>query len=102
MNLAQNGRLKQVTSNTLIVGVDVGPQTHFSRVFDWRGFELSHRVFQFSNTGMGSLIFIKWTEELMNKTGMKKVIVGCGPTGCCQLTFQKFLPDHEAAYASVK
>ncbi len=45
MNLAQNGRLKQVTSNTLIVGVDVGPQTHFSRVFDWRGFELSHRVF---------------------------------------------------------
>ncbi len=23
------------------------------------------------------------SRELMNKTGMKKVIVGCGPTGCC-------------------
>ena len=28
MNLTQNDRLKQVTSDTLIVGVDVGSQTH--------------------------------------------------------------------------
>ena len=41
MNLTQNDRLKQVTSDTLIVGVDVGSQTHFCRAFDWRGFELS-------------------------------------------------------------
>ena len=56
MNLTQNDRLKQVTSDTLIVGVDVGSHTHFCRAFDWRGFELSRRVFKFSNTGMG---FIK-------------------------------------------
>ena len=49
MNLTQNDRLKQVTSDTLIVGVDVGSQTHFCRAFDWRGFALSHRVFKFSN-----------------------------------------------------
>jgi len=40
MNLTQNDRLKQVTSDALIVGVDVGSQTHFCRAFDWRGFEL--------------------------------------------------------------
>lgn len=40
MNLTQNDRLKQVTSDTLIVGVDVRSQTHFCRAFDWRGFEL--------------------------------------------------------------
>ena len=78
MNLTQNDRLKQVTSDTLIVGVDVG----FCRAFDWRGFELSRRVFKFSNTGMGFLTFLRWTEELMMKTEMKKVIVGCEPTGC--------------------
>ena len=33
MNLTQNDRLKQVTSETLIVGVDVGSQTHFCRAF---------------------------------------------------------------------
>ena len=68
MNLTQNDRLKQVTSDTLIVGVDVGSQTHFCRAFDWRGFELSRRVFKFSNTGMGFLTFLRWTKELTNKT----------------------------------
>ncbi len=94
MNLTQNDRLKQVTSDTLIVGVDVGSQTHFCRAFDWRGFELSRRVFKFSNTGIGFLTFLRWTEEVMNKAEMKKVIVGCEPTGCYWLTFQKFLQNH--------
>lgn len=91
MNLAQNVRLKQVTSDTLIVGVDVGSQAHFYRAFDWRGGELSCRVFKFGNIGMGFLTFLRWTEELMNKTEMKKVVVGYEPTGCYWLTFQKLL-----------
>lgn len=56
MNLTQNDRLKQVTFDTLIVGVDVGSKTHFCRAFDWRGFEISHRVFKFSNTGWDFLL----------------------------------------------
>lgn len=51
MNLTQNDRLKQVTSDTLIVGVDVESQTHFCRAFDRRGFELSRRV-DIVNTGL--------------------------------------------------
>lgn len=101
MNLTQNDRLKQVASDTLIVGVDVGSQTHFCRAFDWRGVELSRRVFKFSNTGMGFLTFLRWTEELMNKTEMKKVIVGREPTGCYWLTFQKFLQDHDIQLVTV-
>lgn len=85
MNVTQNDRLMQVTSDTLIVVVDVGSQTHFCR-----GFELSRRVFKFSNTGMGFLTFLRWTEELMDKTEMKKVIVGCEPTGCYWLTFFQY------------
>jgi len=42
MNLTQNDRIKQVTNNTLIVGVDVGSQTHFCRAYDWREIELFH------------------------------------------------------------
>lgn len=101
MNLTQNDRLKQVTFDTLIVGVDVGSKTHFCRAFDWRGFELSRRVFKFSNTGLGFLTFLRWTEELMNKTEMKKVIVGCEPTGCYWLTFQKFLKEHGVQLVTV-
>ena len=37
----------------------------------------------------------------MNKTEMKKVIVGCEPTGCYWLTFQKFLQDHDVQLVTV-
>ena len=93
MNLTQNDRLNQVTADTLVVGVDIGSETHFARGFDWRGYEFSKRAFRFSNTQVGFLTFIRWVEEMMRKTEMKKVIVGCEPTGCYWLTFQKFLTD---------
>ena len=101
MNHTQNDRLNQVTSEILIVGVDIGSRTHYCRAFDWRGFELSRRVFKFSNTRTGFLTFIRWTEEILNKTEMKKVIVGCEPTGCYWLTFQKFLRDHGVQLVTV-
>ena len=101
MNFTQNDRLKQVTSDTLVVGVDIGSKTHFCRAFDWRGFELSRRVFKFRNTGIGFLTFLRWMEEIMRKNEMKKVIVGCEPTGCYWLTFQKFLLEHEVQLVTV-
>ncbi len=101
MNLTQNSRLNQVTAETLVVGVDIGSQDHFARAFDWRGFEFTKRAFRFSNTGIGFLSFIRWLYELQNKTDMKKVIVGCEPTGCYWLTFQKFLRDHNIQLVTV-
>lgn len=101
MNFTQNDRIKQVTSETLVVGVDIGSQTHFCRAFDWRGIEVSRRVFRFSNTRMGFLTFLQWIKELMNGNEKKKVIVGCEPTGCYWLTFQKFLKDHEIRLVTV-
>lgn len=94
MNLTQNDRLNQVTSETLVVGVDIGSQDHFARAFDWRGIEFTRRAFRFNNTGTGFLSFLRWLQELQTKTGKKEVLVGCVPTGCYWLTFQKFLKDH--------
>ena len=37
----------------------------------------------------------------MNKTKMKKVIVGCEPTGRYWLTFQTFLQDHDVELVTV-
>ena len=101
MNLTQNDKLNQVTADTLVVGVDIGSQDHFARAFDWRGFEFTKRAFRFSNTGVGFLSFIRWLYELQNKTNTKKVIVGCEPTGCYWLTFQKFLNDHDIQLVTV-
>ena len=101
MNLTQNDRLNQVTADTLVVGVDIGSQDHFARAFDYRGFEFTKRAFRFSNTGLGFLSFVRWLYELQNKTDTKKVIVGCEPTGCYWLTFQKFLNDHKIQLVTV-
>ena len=101
MNLTQNDRLNQVTAETLVVGVDIGSQDHFARAFDWRGFEFSKRAFRFSNTSVGFLSFLRWLFELQSKTDTKKVIVGCEPTGCYWLTFQKFLKDHGVILVTV-
>ena len=101
MNLTQNNRLNQVTADTIIVGVDIGSQTHFASAFDWRGFEHTKRAFKFSNTNVGFLTFLRWLDELMSKTKMKKILVGCEPTGCYWLTFQKFLQDHDILLVTV-
>ena len=101
MNLTQNDRLNQVTADTLVVGVDIGSQIHFSRAFDWRGFEFTKKAFRFGNSKEGFLAFLRWLEEIKNKTGMKKIIVGCEPTGCYWLTFQKFLQEQNIFLVTV-
>ena len=101
MNLTQNDKLNQVTADTLIVGVDIGSQIHFARAFDWRCFEFTKRVFRFGNTKVGFLSFLRWLEEILKKTGKTKIIVGCEPTGCYWLTFQKFLQQHGVLLVTV-
>ena len=41
MNYTQNEKIEQVTDITLVVGVDIGSQTHYARAFDNRGKELT-------------------------------------------------------------
>ena len=41
MNCNQNFKISQVTEGTLVLGIDVGSNTHYARAFDWSGLELS-------------------------------------------------------------
>ncbi len=47
MNYTQNEKIEQVTDTTLVVGVDIGSQTHYARAFDNRGRERTKRFFLF-------------------------------------------------------
>ena len=95
MNTKQNERISQVSSDTLVIGVDIGEEKHYARAFDYRGLEFSRRALSFSNSAAGLNIFYKWLEEIKERTRMKKVIIGCEPTGHYWFTFQKFLHDHK-------
>ena len=95
MNTKQNERISQVSSDTLVIEVDIGEEKHYARAFDYRGIEFSRRALSFSNSAAGFNTFYKWLEEMKERTRMKKVIIGCEPTGHYWFTFQKFLHDHK-------
>ena len=37
MKRTQNEKILQIKKNTLMVGIDIGKETHYARVFDYRG-----------------------------------------------------------------
>ena len=53
----QNAKIEAITEKTLVLGIDVGSETHYARVFDYRGIEYSKKLFRFSNTEAGFATF---------------------------------------------
>ena len=83
-----------MTEDMLLIGADIGENTHFARACDWRGVEISRRAFKFKNSREGFERFLAWTVEMQKKGGKKKLLVGCEPTGCYWFTFQHYLKKH--------
>lgn len=80
MSITQNEKIRQVTEQTLVVGVDIASEVQWARAFDWRGVELG-KVISFENTGEGFTEFTRWMEELCSKEQKTSVIIGAEPTG---------------------
>lgn len=93
MNSTQNKKLEQVKETTLIVGIDVGGETHYARAFDWREFEYSKNPFRFKNTEQGFIDFVLWIQEISEKQGKTEVISGMEPTGHYWFNLGLFLND---------
>ena len=90
----QNAKIASITEKTLIVGIDIGSETHFARAFDWRNYEYTKKAFEFSNTEEGFHSFKAWMEDLSAKHGKTAVIPGMEPTGHYWFALGKFLQDN--------
>ena len=90
----QNAKITAITEKTLIVGIDVGSETHYARAFSWRGFEFSRKPLEFSNSEEGFETLKAWIEDLKKKRGLDKVIPGMEPTGHYWFNLGKFLQDN--------
>lgn len=90
----QNAKIASITEKTLIIGIDVGSETHFARAFDWRNFEYSKKPLAFSNNEEGFLTFKTWVDEIAEKHGKAVVIPGMEPTGHYWFSLGKFLQDN--------
>ena len=49
----QNAKIASITEETLVLGIDVGSETHYVRAFDWRNYEFSDKPLAFSNDEAG-------------------------------------------------
>ena len=77
----------------MIVGIDVGSETHFSRAFDWRNFEYTRKPLEFGNTEAGFQTFKAWMDDIAEKHVKDVVIPGMEPTGHYWLALE-FLQDN--------
>ena len=89
----QNKKIASITEKTLIIGIDVGSQTHYARAFDWRNYEYSRRPFAFSNDESGFLAFKAWMDEIAEKHHKEAVIPGMEPTGHYWFNLGAFLQE---------
>jgi len=78
---AKNDKLSFITDDMLIVGCDIGSETHYIRAIDVRGRELSHGAFGFSNTSEGFENARAWVLELAAVNDKKQIVLGLEPTG---------------------
>ena len=77
----------------MIVGIDVGSETHYARAFNWRNYEYSKKPFAFSNDETGFAAFKEWMDDIAEKHGMEVIIPGMEPTGHYWLNLGAYLQE---------
>ena len=90
----QNKKIASITEKTLIIGIDVGSQTHYARAFDWRNYEYSKKAFAFSNDEEGFMAFKNWMNEIAEKYHKETIIPGMEPTGHYWFSLGTFLQNN--------
>ncbi|MDR1548778.1 MAG: IS110 family transposase [Hungatella sp.] len=77
----KNQKLTFISDDMLILGCDVGSETHYVRAIDTRGRELSKSVFSFSNSQEGFQSAKDWAIKIAAANSKKQVVLGLEPTG---------------------
>lgn len=80
MKYTQNEKILQITETTLIVGIDVGSESHYARAFNFRGVEYG-KLLIFSNNAEGFAKLAEWTGRIAGSKGFTEVMLGMEPTG---------------------
>jgi len=77
----KNEKLSFISDDMLILGCDVGSETHYVRAIDTRGRELSKSAFPFSNTLEGFESMLDWATKHAAVYEKSQIVLGLEPTG---------------------
>ena len=90
MKNTQDEKILQIKTETLVVGIDIGKETHYARAFDYRGIEQG-KLLRFSNTVQGYEALNSWMQGIMQQKDKTDAIVGLEPTGHYWFTLGDYL-----------
>ena len=77
----KNAKLTFISDDMLILGCDIGSETHYVRAIDTRGRELSKDAFPFSNNAEGFKSAKAWAVKIAAEHNKKQIVLGLEPTG---------------------
>ena len=77
----KNDKLTFISDDMLILGCDIGSETHYVRAIDTRGRELSKDAYSFSNNADGFQSAKDWALQIAAKYEKKQIVLGLEPTG---------------------
>ena len=100
MNYKQNKRLKQLTDDTLIIGIDIAKEFHVARAQDIRGIELGKTI-KFNNSISGYQELETWINEIKLAENKNHVIIGMEPTGHYWLNIARYLKGNDYTVVTV-
>lgn len=98
MKVKCEDRLKQkllaITTDTLVVGVDIAKNYQWARFVDFRGIE-HDRALKFKNSKGGFETILARIREICKKENFAKAVVGMEPTGHYRKAFANWLEKQE-------
>ncbi len=77
----KNKKLSFISDDMLILGCDVGSETHYMRAIDTRGRELSKSVYSFNNDYEGFQGAKEWAVRIAAEHNKSQIVLGLEPTG---------------------
>src|SRR6478752_294989 len=90
----QNQLIEKITSQHLIVGIDIAQLTHVARAVNFRGIVVGNPL-SFSNDEEGFQILLRWIESLQSTHNLDCAIIGMEPTGHYWLSVSKWLSEKQ-------
>ena len=78
---SRNEKLTFISDDMLIVGCDIGSETHYVRAIDSKGRELSNGAFSFESTAEGFQKAKDWALHLAAQHEKNQIVLGLEPTG---------------------
>ncbi len=77
----KNSKRSFISDDMLILGCDVGSETHYLRAIDTRGRELSRSAFAFKNDAEGFSSAREWAVKTAAEHDKHQIVLGLEPTG---------------------